>query len=446
MSSKPFVLGIALLFGLGACDDEEGMGPAGATLFDVRVENVSQTYAYHSSGVFDTPLGAGAPGPIGPGQAYEFAVSAAPGAKLSFATMFVHSNDFFYAPDETGIALFEADGTPVSGDVTAQVALWDAGTEVNQEPGTGADQAPRQAGPDTGAEDPDPAVRLAPDDFGNLPPVNEVIEVTLTPTSDTRFTVRIENVSDANTLVTSGGNVAVPLAPGAWVVHTDDAPLFTVGEADRGDGLEALAEDGDASALGAAVVDETGLTVPLSPGVWAVHMQDGPLFTAGEADRGLGLEALAEDGDPAALAASLDGSAGVMSSGAFTTGAGAAMAGPIGPGAFYVFSVMAEPGDRLSLATMFVQSNDLFYAPDGTGIALFDANGMAFSGDVTAQLMLWDAGTEANEEPGVGLNQAPRQAGPDTGDDEAGTVALVNDAYTYPDVSDIILVTVTPRR
>jgi hypothetical protein len=42
-----------------------------------------------------------------------------------------------------------------------------------------------------------------------------------------------------------------------------------------------------------------------------------------------------------------------------------------------------NPGDRLSFATMFVQSNDKFYAPAGGGLALFDANGHPVSGDLT---------------------------------------------------------------
>lgn len=439
---------IALLMALvivTGCDDDGGP-ETGATEFEVRIENVSTVYDFSSSAVFDTPVGAGSPGPIGPGEAYEFTVSAAPGSKLSFATMFVQSNDFFYAPDEAGIALFAQDGTPVSGDVTSQVMLWDSGTEVNQEPGLGADQAPRQGGPDTGAADPDNTVRIAPDDFNNLPAVADVIQVTVTPVSDTRFTVRIENVSDASTLMTSDmSSTAVPLAPGVWVIHTGDAPLFTEGQPDRGEGLEALAEDGVASTLGTELGGRSGVTTPLAPGVWAVHTASAPLFDEGQPDRGEGLEALAEDGVPSTLAMSLMGAMGIESSGAFDTPEGAGSPGPLPPGASYVVTVQAEPGDLLSLATMFVQSNDLFYAPDESGIALFDGNGVAISGDITAELMLWDVGTEVNEEPGIGLNQAPRQAGPDTGADENGTVSLVNDAFSYPAVDQVIRVTVTPQ-
>ena len=59
------------------------------------------------------------------------------------------SNDWFYSPAEWGIPLFK-NGKPISGDITAQIILWDVGTEVNQEPGIGSDQGPRQKAPNTG--------------------------------------------------------------------------------------------------------------------------------------------------------------------------------------------------------------------------------------------------------------------------------------------------------
>jgi hypothetical protein len=145
------------------------------------------------------------------------------------------------------------------------------------------------------------------------------------------------------------------------------------------------------------------------------------------------------------LATMLDGVMGVQGVGAFTTPDGASGPGVILPGGSYSFTITAAPGDRLSLATMFVQSNDLFYAPQPAGIALFGADGMASSGDVTAQLLLWDAGTEVNELPGVGLSQAPRQSGANTGTDENGNVRITSDAFTYPAVTDVIRVTITPR-
>ncbi|RMG30786.1 MAG: hypothetical protein D6732_15745, partial [Methanobacteriota archaeon] len=414
-------------------------------MFTVRIENVSTAKEYLDSGVFDTPAGANQPGPAGPGDAYEFSFDATRGAKLSFATMFVQSNDFFYAPDIGGIELYDANGNPNSGDVTSQVFLWDAGTEINQEPGLGADQAPRQAGPNTGAPDPDNTVRMAPDDFNNLPAVDQVIRVTLTSISATRFMLRIENISDSTTLsISTGGSVAVPLAPGVFVVHTTDAPLFTPGQPEPGMGLEMLAEDGNAVTLGDALAMETGITQLLAPGVWATHTIADPFFTSGQPDRGVGLEALAEDGDPGALSNAIGSMNGIVKSGVFNTPVGAGAPGPLTPGTAYEFTFEATEGEMLSFATMFVQSNDLFYAPNGQGIELFQ-NGQAISGDVTSQIMLWDAGTEVNEMPGFGFNQAPRQTAPNTGSDENGVVQIVNDGFSYPAVDEVIKVTVTPQ-
>jgi hypothetical protein len=82
---------------------------------------------------------------------------------------------------------------------------------------------------------------------------------------------------------------------------------------------------------------------------------------------------------------------------------------------------------------MFVQSNDLFYSPSSRGIALFDEKGEAIKGDITSLIALWDAGSEVNQEPGIGLDQAPRQVSPDTGADEGGVVQLVDDMYSYPE-------------
>src|SRR5262245_9011429 len=76
---------------------------------------------------------------------------------------------------------------------------------------------------------------------------------------------------------------------------------------------------------------------------------------------------------------------------------------------------------------MFAQSNDLFYAPREEGIGLFDASGKPVAGDITSQILLWDAGTEVNEEPGLGPNQAPLQPAPNTGPAEHGVVRPISE-------------------
>lgn len=420
--------------------------PPITTEFTVRIENVDTAEPMLKTGSFGTSLDTGTPGPIGPGEAFEFGLTAPIGGRLTLATMFVESNDLFFAPDGEGIALYDAAGTPVTGDVTAQIALWDAGTEANQEPGVGADQAPRQSGPGAGADDPDDTVRPADDEFGNLPAVGDVIRVTLAYDGDSHFTVRVENVSDATTLTSSAGSSAVPLSPGFWAIQQAHDPIFTVGQPASTPGLESLAEDGDPTVLRAYGELNSGLTVPLSPGAWAVHSSGNPIFSLGVGDAGEGLEALAEDGDPSALGTSLAGKSNVSSSGTFTMPEGTGSVRPAMPGEAFEFTVSAADGDRLSFATMFAQSNDLFLATPPGGTPLF-TNGDPVDGDVTFEVSLYDAGTEVNEEPGVGPNQAPRQAAPDTGPDESGVVqpiGSVDDGFDYPLVPSVIEVTITP--
>ena len=443
-------LAASFLCAAGCGGDDDGGGGGGDSggdgqshAFCLRIENVGPVYDLVHAGTFDTGVGADAPGPIGPGGAFEVSFTAGRGARLSFATMFAESNDFFFAPDGDGIPLYDDAGAPIAGDVTDRVALWDVGTEMNQEPGLGPDQAPRQEAPDQGSPDPDPRVRPGPDSFGNLPPVADVIRVTLTPGADQSFRLRIENVSTASTLMTSNGDSKpVPLSPGSFAVHEAPNPLFTVGEEDRGEGLERIAEAGLAMRLGRAVDADEGVTVPLSPGVWIVHQDAAPLFAAGESDRGDGLERIAEDGDPAALGAALANE----NAGVFDTAVGASAAGPIMPGQAFEVELTASPGDRLSFATMFAQSNDVFFAPTAEGIALFDGD-EPVAGDVTDAVSLWDVGTEENQEPGVGNDQAPRQLAPDTGAADGlpvQTIAERDDGYSYPAASDLIRVTLEP--
>ena len=384
--------------------------------FTVTIDNISGIGLYENTGVAAIPVGAEAAGPALPGGAYEFVIQADAGDTLTFATMLAQSNDMFFAPDESGIALHDADGNLVSGDVTDQVDLWDAGTEVNQPIGEGDEQAPRQSGPNTGADEMD-VVQLVSnlDDGLSYPAADDIISVTLTPGDMGEIAVRIENVSGDSAF-------ASPITPVVWIVDSSDmmgyGALFTSGQADYGHGLEALAEDGNPSTL-ATVLGGGDFATPLAPVVWAVHdstMGVGVFFTSDEADRGDGLEALAEDGNPALLAESL----GDINHGVQAVPDGADGPGPAFPGGAYTFSFDASPGQYLSFATMFVQSNDLFFGPDEAGIALFDDMDYPIEGHITAQIDLWDAGTEVNQEPGVGADQPPRQAGPDIGADEMG--------------------------
>jgi hypothetical protein len=209
----------------------------------------------------------------------------------------------------------------------------------------------------------------------------------------TQFTVRVENISAGEVLELSNGKTAPFVsAPVLWVTHTGGT---------------------------------------------------NPIFTGGKRDQGEGLERLAETGDPSKLLASLNGKPGVVAVGGVARPVGATTDGPLTPGLKYEFQISAQPGERLSTAWMFGQSNDLFYSNDRP-IALFDASGHPVSGELTTQLSLWDAGSEVNEEPGLGPNQGPRQATPDAGVAESQGVAHVRDQYTYPGVGEVLRMTVTP--
>jgi hypothetical protein len=180
--------------------------------------------------------------------------------------------------------------------------------------------------------------------------------------------------------------------------------------------------------------------------VWLVHTKKSPVFVTGKPDVGHGLEAQAEDGNPAPLAKWLQTQVGrtIEATGVFTTPVGDAPPGPATPGKSYEFTISARPGAKLSFVTMFGQSNDLFYAPAEGGIPLFDRKGAPIRGDITRQVLFWDAGTEVNEEPGIGKWQAPRQPAPNTGPDEHGLVRPVHDQFTYPATAEVIRVTITP--
>jgi hypothetical protein len=184
-------------------------------------------------------------------------------------------------------------------------------------------------------------------------------------------------------------------------------------------------------------------SLAFSPGAAVLHTDKAPIFTEGKKDRGKGLEAQSEDGDPSMLAEALQGGKGIKSVTVFNTPVGASAPGPITPGASYELTISAMPGDRLSLTLMMGQSNDWFYAPAESGIELFK-NGKAISGDITSEIMMWDAGTEVDQEPGIGSEQGPRQKRPNAGKAENGVVHKIQDGKLYSTAFSVMRVTITP--
>jgi hypothetical protein len=202
----------------------------------------------------------------------------------------------------------------------------------------------------------------------------------------------------------------------------------------------------------------------VTPGAYAVHAGENPIYELGE-PASIGLEALAEAGPPTGfegedgLVDELGASTDVHDSGAYVPADTVADpndptgevpgAPPIAPGGAFEFEATVAPGQRLSFASMFVPSNDVFVSTDEAGIALWPEGDGPVDGDVTDAVGLFDAGTEPNAEPpGTGPDQAPAQDAPDQGADEGGTVRRlsdVDDGHEYPAAEDVVQVTVTPR-
>jgi hypothetical protein len=392
-------LALILLAAAGCTDGDTSENQntnEGSKTYRVRVENIVPFEVLKSSVVGTAP--------IATNERFEIRFTANTGHAISFATMLGESNDWFFAPGPDGIPVTDAAGKPMSGDVTKYVKLWNAGTEIDQEPAIGDATAPRQPMPNYGAADPDKRVR----EISGIA-VSDLIEVTLVHRAGTEYSLVILNCS-TNALMTSQGAISIHLSPLVWALHRIPAPLFTPGEPDPGRGLERLAEDGNPGDLGTALAQVTGFHTPLSPGVVVVHRDGSPLFAVGAPDFGMGLERIAEDGNPAELAD--------QATAVFDTPLGTSTPGPAMPGMAYETTVEAAPGDRLSLVTMFGMSNDWFFAVDGAELR---------EGELP--VALYDLGSEHDEEIDIGPDTAPQQPAPNTG---AGDPDDIVRAAAYP--------------
>ncbi len=175
---------------------------------------------------------------------------------------------------------------------------------------------------------------------------------------------------------------------------------------------------------------DSDLPTLFAPGVWVLHSEAGPLFASSEAGWGGGLKALAERGDPVAVADALRAQG--FLAGVFDTPVCADGPGPLPSGSAeefgntYEFEVAASPDSPyLSFATMLVQSNDLFLVSGENGIALFDVDGSAIGvQNVTDKLLLGEAGTAANGESGDGGFGYPKVA--DLVDVKISSALMVN--------------------
>ena len=406
---KLTVITFLLIFFTSCSDDDDTNPNPQSNNFTVTIENVFEAKDYFNSGTT---------GLITPGNSEMFQFNAGKGHSLQFATMFVKSNDLFLGASNNGIALYDENGNATTGDITSQIKLWDAGTEINEEPGMGANQPMNQAASNTGTAE-NGVVHQVNDAF-TYPNTSNLISVMLQHDGGTLFTVTINNTSDATVL-------ASPLAPGSWVVHTaNQYPIFENGQT-ASMGLEKLAEDGDNTMINTNLSSNSGFVSPFAPGAFHIGTTNA-IFTL-ENSASSDLEKLAEDGDPSGF------------TNVFNTPVGTAEAGALFPNNSYSFTFTAAEMDKLSLAMMLVQSNDWFFSLDN--IDLYP-NGTALLGDITSMINLTDAGTEVDEYTGAGNNQPVRQAGGNTGADENGNVMIENQVSdNVLDVSEMIKVTIT---
>ncbi|MGB0383855.1 MAG: spondin domain-containing protein, partial [Ardenticatenaceae bacterium] len=354
----------------------------------------------HTGAAGTSAVGAAGNAPIGSGEQFQFSVTPdAAHPYVTIAAMVVQTNDAFLAFGAEGVALLDSNGTlrsatDVSADMAKMLAVWDAGTEANEVPGVGANQAPRQAAGNTGPADSDTLVRLYADSTNDLAGGNlgGFTNLTITHSGGTTFDVTLTNASDST------------VYPGA-----------------------------------------------LTPMLWAVHDNSVKLFQTGT-PASAGLQSLAEDGDASTLQAALAAMAGVSSS-------AVAGNGPIMAGGSFTATVTLDANHRyLSLANMVVPSNDTFAAFGPAGIVLLNQDGTPrtdaeIAADIADEFIAWDAGTERNQAGAAGPDQAPRQAGPNTGADEGNALVRLlggqlrspestDSVWSYPNVSDVVRVTI----
>lgn len=358
----------------------------------ITVENVLDSRSLVESGTFQ---GTGTPPVIKPGESVSFRFSASVGQTVTFASMYGWSNDLFFAPANLGIALYNANKTPIEGDVSTQIKLWDNGTRINQKP--------RAAVNHPGVAEANAITEVSgTDNQGNTYlPASSLVKATLKYEGNSYFTLTLLN--------TSGGTAnETPISPGVWAVSyiaggklLNTAPIFTTGQ-NTANGLTPLAEAGDNSALSSYIKSNTGIFTPLSPILVVVYNGiDNPLFKLGEKDRGEGLKDLAQQGNAAVLAATLKNRPGVKNVYVLPAPASTVLLPVIGKqaGGSVTQQLSVVKGDRIAIATMYGFSNDWFFSSADNGV---DATQTA---DISNTIALFDNGTAIDQFPGAGNTQ-----------------------------------------
>ncbi|ETZ24087.1 spondin domain-containing protein [Pedobacter sp. V48] len=421
---------IALMpLALPACKkDQSGATMGESEKTTITIENVLNSKPLVESGTFQ---GTGTPALILPGQSATITFYAAKGEAVTFATMYGASNDLFFAPENPGILVYNQEGKPIEGDVSTQIKLWDNGTRINQNPGSGVSHP-------GSVENKNISEVNGSDAQGNTYlSAAKLIKANLKYNGNSQFTLTLQN--------TSGGTKnETPLSPGVWAVSyiaggnlLNPSPLFGKGEPSA-NGLTAIAEAGNNMPLKTYVSSITGIFTPLSPILVVVYngIED-PLYKIGEKDRNQGLKELAQQGNATVLAASLKTKNGIKAVYVLPAPTTTVLLPKISgqPGGQVSQELIVTKGDRIAVATMYGFSNDWFFATGSNGIDPMK------KGDASANIGLYNNGTAIDQFPGAGLTQFNLSGTPLSESNPIGEVLNPNPFTTLPAISQIISVT-----
>lgn len=420
------LLASALLLASCHKDDDNPASHTGT----ITIENVLDSKPLVESGTFK---GSGIPPVVLPGQSTSFTFSAAKNQRLTFATMYGWSNDLFFAPENPGIKLYNDDGSPITGDVSAQVKLWDNGTRMNQAPGSAV------VHPGTAESTPKNIKEIkGMDDYGNMYlAASQLMQASLAYNGNSTFTITITNKS--------GGTAnETPFSPGVWAISYVaggslllQEPVYSAGKLSA-NGLTNIAETGDNSVMSTYLMGKTGIFTPLSPVLVVVYNgHENPFYKTGENDRGEGLKDLAQKGNADILATALRSKPGVKAVYVLKDAQNTVLLPRINEadGGKVSQLLTVTNGDRIAIATMYGFSNDWFFATSGND---WDASQ---KGDLSSSIGLFDDGTAVNQFPGAGITQFNLAGTPLNESKPISVVPNPNGFTTLPAINNIIKVT-----
>lgn len=407
------MVSILAFFSCSKDDDAESAVNESAV---ITVENVIEGKSMTQFGTFQN---AGSSPLINPGESASFTFYAGKGQAVSFAARYENSHDLFFATANPGIKLYQDNGTPVTGNVSSQIRLWDNGTRAND-----------SALPHPGTLE-SPLKNVS--EIALTIPASQLLKAELTHEGGTKFTLKLTN--------TSGGTVnETPISAGIWAVShisgttlLKEDPIFSPGKLSA-NGLTELAETGKTTALSQYLTGITGPNSSFSPVLVVVYSgNDNPIFKTGENDRGQGLKELSQQGNADVLAAFLKTKSGVKEVYVLKDPATNNLLPKTNGnnGGKVSQKLTARKGDRIALATMYTQSNDWFIAAVNNGV-----DGST-RGDISSIMGLFDSGTLESSFPGAHIGSQPAQ----TENQPVKQLANPNQFNTLPSLPQMIKVT-----